>query len=66
MCGGVGGAEEGSVSLAGGVQGTLNMSFGGRMLSGIPRKAGWGVKCRDKGVWSRGERFESRLCAGSG
>lgn len=42
--------------LAGGVQGILNMSFRGRLLSGSPRKARWGVHSAvDKGVWSKGE-----------
>lgn len=42
--------------LTGGVKGNLNMSFPGRMLSGSPRKARWGVQsAADKGVWSRGE-----------
>lgn len=42
--------------LAGGVQGNLNMSFRGNLLSGSPRKARWGDQsAADKGVWSRGE-----------
>lgn len=42
--------------LAGGLQGNLNMSFQGRMLSGSPRKARWGDQsAADTGIWSRGE-----------
>lgn len=53
VCERVGGVEEGSVFLTGGVQGTLNMSFGGRMLSGSPRKAGWGVECSGRRRWEQ-------------
>lgn len=59
--------QEGSMFLAGGIQGVLNMSFWDRLLSGSPREARWGVQSAvDKGVWSRREDIGTSPASGQG